>query len=1365
MPRSAHLSPAAIDRLVLSSVDVEEQAGPERISALADKSQWVLLGEPGSGKSTTFAQAARAEGAMAVTARDFVEGEKPRGKTLFIDAVEEYRIGEAGHDRLDQLVRAIKRARYKRWRLTCRTLTPSDLNLIERTLGPFETWQLAPLDDLQQQAVLKSLGASHPSGVMQRVDDLAAGSLMGNPATLKLLYQTLDAATQPIESRGDLFSHATEAMAAGMNEDLPERPDRSTPGAIVTAAEKASTVLMLSAREHLWMLGSNPPQDGMVVRDDLLPAEVDIQALKDAVDTAMFRGEAGRFIPTHRMVSEYLAGRSLAAAVSAIDGAPAALPYGRAYALLCGADDSPAPALMGVFAWFVTCLAHGPLRERALALLVEYPEAILFQGDPAMLPPAHRQALLDATGRGDPWFLSSIQGATAIGGLAGLDMDTRFRDILHDANETAHRRGMVLDAIAAGRRMPGLDADVEGIVADPMQPEWLRRRAIQTVVARAPKPNDALRRIVTRMATEAPKTAMTVKLQALTRLVGVDVNTAEAHAALKAYAGTGDGVMGYSRAFTYALEHNPPADFFDSMIDVRKRVGQSRSYEVANGIERILAAVIRTQRQAKAGDILRWLANAGFEEDEDPHEAVRCAIRDWVKLRAGRAGKLFWALYKQSPERAYHAPLAWSRLVGGEVPTTVADEVFKSLKAQKPGRKANQLAWLAYQLFGRFDAHNAVYWRLWKILKRRPDLTEVFEALTVVPMTHWQVKQGRDKVERATKQDASADQDREWMSANIDKLRAGVAVHALEVAATHYSGHTDQGHGYGRDRLVRWVGDEITEAITEGWTVVMSSFPLTWREQAEDEAKGSTAYANFLAAAWAEDRIARGLELGPLSLDAGFALLRGYYVLTGDHRDAVEVAGAERIGRDAAGRKALLSYWDMVIAAKPHDLPHSNVVMALKDGGAVIRAFLKAHPDAKEPVLRTALGLAARSLTAADLTVLVEDALSSPGLPEEAKLIWRFVGFLLDPGQYEPDFANDLKSAGIQSLLDRVNHGHLIYGFDTLTASAIVRDRAIVQHLGPHYAPTENGTDSRDDMSQVVAGALKTIAETPTLEASSALAALAVAPGLTAWADLLKHHTARQKRARLQAMFTAPPPKVVAKALLAGPPATPADLRAVVREVLEDLAYRLQYDDTSGWQGFWNYPRDPEKQWPKIENDCRDLLLDRLRDRMLRFGVSANHAFPEAQRRNSRRADILLIGEGAASLPIEAKRHLHDEIWTAGAEQLPDYGRSPGTEGHGVYLVFWFGTEVGSVPKRPKGLKAINSAEALQTALQERQPVELRPLIDIIVVDVSPPVGKRLKTKPRSAPTSAKTASAPPAAERGARKQKAIVKSGPRPST
>lgn len=1346
----AKTPPAIIDRLVLNTDTPEQQAAPVRISGLAQTSQWILLGEPGSGKSTTFDQAAADEGTRAVTAREFVEGERPRGKVLFIDAVEEYRIGELAHDRLDQLAKAIAKAGYKSWRLTCRTLTPADLGLLRRALGDHQIWRLGALEPSQQRAILVSFGAPDADAVMQRVDDLAAAPLMGNPATLKLLYQTLETAAQPIHSRGALFDHATRAMAAELNPDRPERNDRSTPGAIVAAAERASIVLMLSAREDLWMLGSAlPPSEGMVTRDDLLPAEVDIKALQDAVDTAMFRGEAGRYAPSNRMVAEYLAGRALAAAASQLDGFPAALPFRRAYALLCGADDSPAPALLGTFAWFVTALAHGPHADRALDLLKRYPEAILFQGDAAMLPPDHRRALLDATGRGDPWFLGGAQGATAIGGLAGADLEDGFRAILKNPKETTHRRGMILEALASGRRVPGLDAEVEALVADPLYPEWLRRKAIETIVARSPDAKASLRRIVTAMAAEPARTAMTVKLQALSHLVAHDVTTAEAHAALKDYAGTGDGVMGYAWSLGHVLEQAPPADFFETSIDVAKLVGQSRSYEVRNLIERLLAATIRDHPKARAADILRWLGNAGFEPDEDPHEAIRYAIHDWVDRRPKAASKLFWVLFKQAPDRAWHAPLAYSHLVGGEPPPAVVAEVLAHLKAERRPAEALQLAWLALQLFGRFEADNKVYWKLWRILHPRPELAAVFEQLTFVPLTHWQATQARQKRSREEKRAVTTDKDREWLTDNLALVRSGAARHALEIAALHYCGHADHGHGYGRERLVRWIGEEITEAILEGWSAFMQAFPLTWREQAKDEVANTTAYANFLAAAWAEERTSRAEPLGPLSLDAAFGVLRGLYVLNGGHREGVETAIAARIGSEPGARKALVSYWRTVIKVKTHDLPHSHIVGELKDDGQTIATFLSACPDPGDAILRSALGIAARAMSAADLTALVEKTLRKTTLSQDAQVLWRFAAFLLDPERQEATFAADLKTTGIKALLDRVQHGHLIHGFDRLTMSSLARDRAIVAHLGPHYRPPRSNLGSRDDMAEVVAGALKAIGEMPTGAASAALAALAAQSNLRAWAELIRHHAARQAEARREAEFQPPDPKVVARAILAGPPAGPADLRAVVCEILYDLAKDIHDGDTSGWRGFWNNPGDATVRRPKEENDCRDLLLDRVRDRLIRFGVGANRAFPEIQRRNNRRADILLVGTGPAALPIEAKRHLHTAIWSASATQLPDYGRSPGSEGHGVYLIFWFGVGAGPVPKIPTGVGSITTAQALQDALRARQPKALKLLIDIVVIDVAPPPEKPKKTAAKK-PTGAKRPKAPASAKGGA---------------
>jgi hypothetical protein len=44
------------------------------------------------------------------------------------------------------------------------------------------------------------------------------------------------------------------------------------------------------------------------------------------------------------------------------------------------------------------------------------------------------------------------------------------------------------------------------------------------------------------------------------------------------------------------------------------------------------------------------------------------------------------------------------------------------------------------------------------------------------------------------------------------------------------------------------------------------------------------------------------------------------------------------------------------------------------------------------------------------------------------------------------------------------------------------------------------------------------------------------------------------------------------------------------------------------------------------------------------------------------------------SIPIEAKKGSSDDLWTAIDGQLiPRYTRDPDSQGHGIFIVFWFG--------------------------------------------------------------------------------------------
>ncbi len=49
-------------------------------------------------------------------------------------------------------------------------------------------------------------------------------------------------------------------------------------------------------------------------------------------------------------------------------------------------------------------------------------------------------------------------------------------------------------------------------------------------------------------------------------------------------------------------------------------------------------------------------------------------------------------------------------------------------------------------------------------------------------------------------------------------------------------------------------------------------------------------------------------------------------------------------------------------------------------------------------------------------------------------------------------------------------------------------------------------------------------------------------------------------------------------------------------------------------------------------------------------------------------------GANGFNVPVEIKKDTHPDLWRAIHEQLiPKYVRDPGADGHGIYLVFWFG--------------------------------------------------------------------------------------------
>jgi hypothetical protein len=1311
---------ADLDRLV-SRIDIDP-AERRRLANYRDVERYVLLGEPGIGKSTAFEREAKAVGTEPVSAMAFVRGKRPPGGIVFVDGLEEYRIGEAGVDRLQDLIDALEQSEYTGWRIACRaiSLAPADALRVAAALGEFAMLQLELLDRVEQYALLRAIRVSDPSGYVERVASLGADALLGNPTTLILLSRTIDHAPNTPTTRAALFAEATRQMSHELNEQMPERRDRPAPAEIEAAAEAACLVLMLSARTDLYLYSGIPPHDEVVTRDDLRPSQVDTEALKAAVDTPMFKSDGVTFQPSHRIVAEYLAGRALARAVVPPDGKVPALPLYRALGFCCGDNDSPAPALTGVFAWFVTALAQSRRPELAASLIPLDPEAVLFHGDAAALPTEQRAQLLDIVGRGDPWFHGALRGSSAIGGLAGDDLVVAMRTLLADPGEGYPRKTMVLEALSNGRPVPALAEDVRALVTTPSANEHYRLRALDAWLSIVGDTAANRQAMLAALAGEPAATAAVLRIELITGLVDAEAIEADAlRAIIVDYAGTGDLTMGHAHALLAALERHPVAGLFDAPIAFVREPGVARSFESRSVIDHALAAALAATPTLDGERLVRWTVNAGSEGDR-VEPLVVAGIAAWLDQDAAHESELYHAItaaIERKEEGFWRADFDYRRLSGRSLSLA-----FRTRAVEAVERDSSDLAAAdrAIQLILPFDGHCDLYWRLFAALEGHTAAAEQFTRLTVEEVPPWRKRNAEYQQQLQRKTDERFARDREWLRPRIPELLRGDLTGPAVFTAEVYHGHRNVAGADGVERINCWLGGDaaLIEAVRAALQAHVSADPATIESEGKMAAGNRWWTSELVVSAWADWLIREGQE-PDLPLPLAIRLLRHTFGAD-ECAERLKRLARARIERDPDAQAKLVQFWRTAIKYKPANLPlaHSLDAASLPVRGAA-EVILRGRQALSIDVLSDLVALAAPGMTAASLLAIAERMLKRQRRVPGHRL-WALVAFLLDPANHTCLLDSELSDAEGATLLLRLWDGH--HGeVQALASDKIVpRSDALIRHLGPNFAPGDRLADDIDRPSELVANSIVALSRQHSDDAVATLEALGREPDLAAWKYTIAHHLAAQAKAIREARFRPPLPHAVACALAAGPPASAADLRAVIRHTIEELALDIRRSDTASWRLFWNRPFRGTAT-PKIENDCRDLIVDRLRDRLERYGIPVRNAATEARSIDDKRADLVVLGDGASAVPVEAKRHWNNEIWTAIEDQLIPYGLSVGSSGHGIYLIFWFGIGEHKVPRPGAGGEAPTTPDALKTALATRVPATHVGKIDIVVIDLSEP--------------------------------------------
>jgi hypothetical protein len=253
-----------------------------------------------------------------------------------------------------------------------------------------------------------------------------------------------------------------------------------------------------------------------------------------------------------------------------------------------------------------------------------------------------------------------------------------------------------------------------------------------------------------------------------------------------------------------------------------------------------------------------------------------------------------------------------------------------------------------------------------------------------------------------------------------------------------------------------------------------------------------------------------------------------------------------------------------------------------------------------------------------------------------------------------------------------------------------------------------------DNRSDTVHALFSALSSNPSAEARDALIGLDGLKALGAWRDMLRYSLRTQHSTAREAAFSAASPRQVAATLANDAPTNAADLQAFVMWHLKDMQALWRDADTFALKEFWQ----DKGQVSKSENDCRDLLLDRLRERLAPLGILVSRERTAAQdKRADACAEFIRNGQRIA-LPIEVKKADHGKLWTAWRDQLQrHYMNDPDANGHGLYLVLWFGQRVTT---HPDGAKA-QGATQLQALIEQRIPAQDRSRLAVCVLDLSWP--------------------------------------------
>ena len=1339
-----------IDRAVQRVRDNGDYSPAEPLSAYRKRPAYVLVGDPGAGKTAAFRKEEldSAGSALFVSARDFTTLDPAHHpdwhtKTLLLDGLDEIRTGRADvqapfdkiRTRLDQLGKP-------RFRISCREadwLGASDRQHLKAVspAGDLVVLRLTPLGGAEIRALVAALlPGGDPDMFLREAGDRGLEGLLSNPQTLVLLLKAFGATRQWPADRRETFEKGIERLAQEPNEEHRIGSPEVPLGDILNAAEWISAVHLLSgtARHCLSEHDAGPGDVALTTyREDLRGTAG--AALRTRLFTALGKR---RLEPTHTNIAAFLAARMLA------DVVRGGLPGGRALALLAGEDGAPPTALRGLAAWLAVFSSE--LRK---TLIERDPVAVLMYGDVRDFSPDEKTLVLDEISRDPSRLYDGLWPASAVGALVTADMVPTLRNVLGDPDRSDAKQQVaevVTRALFFATASPTLSAELPALVRDETRWPAVRRRALDAWIHTLQNtPNSVYgRRELLIQIYNAPNGDSHGELLAtlLRNLYPYELSPEEVWDYFPSHMGSPQGL---ACEFWQQLARKCPGDHLirhmERLADLIGNLRAALSEKLLDDVPLWLLAraLERSGNQITGPQLFRWLSvgldDAGHlcDRGSDPKDLI-ARVAAWLEAHPD--------LQKRVVEIA------------------LGDHGFRPR-----GTVGSALRELLYRSELPDDWHwhldQAVHWATADLDNARFHLTEFRNALASNPAGVDGVLDGararlRNHPEalEVLRNTLKTDLEDDYLTDRIQRehlhsVAGRTDPHMLEAVRSHHDELRENrapagllhgiAHNYCGGSFNSWTQgdpDRVVDAL--GGDERLADAALTGIRRSAD--RNDLPEVRDILKLRMDDQISlftlpvlaglaeRNVEDIRRLSDAQLRTALAFRLVAPTFASEAEWYAVCLRERSSLVADVLIPFGRGLLQAGERYLPDvyrlarepTYAQLARKVTMPLLRAFpARAGADQHE-LLEGLLQSALVHCEQGALQEVIERKARLGSLTKTQRLYWLSAGLAIDPRHFGPLLSETADTDSTSRVLEQmfpsetsVHHvPELIERLDPGAAEFLIRE------IGGNNAPPSFeapisvgwGRDTAIGVENLITG----LGRNPAPEATSALEQLAADRRLAPWRRHLEHARETQQVTRRDANYAPPTPAAVIAALRNGPPATSAELSALAIDRLNQLGREINATGTDLWQFFWNQDSHGRPTEPKPENPCRDAVLALLRPK-LPEGCTAEL---ETMHAGKRRADIG-ISYGKLKVPVEIKKNAHSDIWrTVRNQLLPRYTNDPATEGLGIYLVLWFGPQqTAPVPAGPRP----QTPDELQDGLLAELTPEERRRAAVLVMDVTRP--------------------------------------------